>query len=412
MEKAEIVTERRSSTTSIAWSLLSGRAGKVRPNPALEAGGRSASAVPPVHTKGIMKKQILKFFGAGFIAFGLPTYPPQAQAPFVDPLPSATYIGPQVLVSVAAQRRLNVFCIGRGKPVVLLDAGAGFDMLLWRHVQGRVALRTRVCAYDRAGYGFSDGSDEPLDARNAARDIHSLITSDLIQGPVVYGGHSIAGLYAVEVMATHPEDFVGAVLVDPAFVGQFQSMTAAFSRASRARLLTAFAKHLSELRQCLILAQNGALEHSLRKEARNCVSSRDYPEALSAGLRRAITKQNAQPKVQAALLSEYFSLLPQTTMATVNDKEIGSRAISFGDMPLLILSHGDSKPLLPETTGSDTITSTVAWRNGHARLARTSTQGKVVRIPRTGHFIPLDDPRGVAAAITEVVAQIRSKSTR
>jgi pimeloyl-ACP methyl ester carboxylesterase len=412
MEEAEIVTKRRSSTGLVAWPLVPGRAGEGAAKPEFRSCGSLSKPGPPVHTKDIMKKQILKFFGAGFIAFGLPTYSTQAQVPLVDPLPSSTYIRPRILVSVAPNRRLNVFCIGRGEPVVLLDAGAGFDMLLWRHVQGRVALRTRVCAYDRAGYGFSGGIDEPLDALNAARDIHSLITSNVIHGPVVYGGHSIAGLYAVEIMATHPEDFVGAVLVDPAFVGQFQAMTAAFSPASKARLLQAFAKHLSELHQCLTLAQDGVLKHPLQKKARDCVSAGDYPEALNASLRRAITKQNAQPKVQAALLSEYSSLLAQTTIATVNDTEIGGRAISFGDMPLLILSHGNSEPLLPETTGNDTTTSTAAWRNGHARLARTSKQGKVVRMPGTGHFIPLDDPRGVAAAVTEVVAQIRSKSTR
>jgi pimeloyl-ACP methyl ester carboxylesterase len=329
-----------------------------------------------MRTTDIMKKQIYLFICAVLITPSLwGQQPASAQAFLVDPLPSGTYISPQILVSVAPNRRLNVFCMGTGEPVVLLDAGAGFDMLLWRHVQAPVALHTKVCAYDRAGYGFSDASNQPLDAIHAAQDIHRLITSNIVHGPVVYAGHSIAGLYAVEVMATHPEDFVGAVLVDPAFVGQFQSMTAMFSATSRKHLIDAFADHLSELHQCLNLAHDGMLEYPVEKKAKDCVSATDYPEPLDASLQREITKQNAQIKVEAALVSEYSSLLAQTTMETVNDKEIGNKAISFGNVPLLILSHGNSEPLLPGTTGVDTTTSSNAWRIGHARLARTSTHG-------------------------------------
>jgi pimeloyl-ACP methyl ester carboxylesterase len=324
-----------------------------------------------------------------------------------ETLPSRTYTQPQQRVSITPSRKINLFCIGTGTPVVLLDAGAGFDMLLWRHVQGRVARQTRVCAYDRAGYGFSDGSDAPLDADHVSEDLHRLIASVAIKGPVVYVGHSIAGLYAVKLRAAHPQDIVGAVLVDPAFVGQFGRMTEAFSAGSRAGLLRAFADHLSELKQCRDLARDGALGKPVGNVAKGCVDTKDYPEPLDASFRAALTLQNGQPKVTEALFSEYSSLLAQGTMSTVNDKQIGGTPVSFGNLPLLVLTHGNAEPLLPGTSGIDTATSSEAWRDGHAGLARTSTRGELRVIASTGHFIQLDDPDAVAAAITEVVRSVR-----
>jgi hypothetical protein len=70
-------------------------------------------------------------------------------------------------------------------PVVLFDAGAGVDMMTWRHVQGRIGRLTRSCAYDRAGYRFSDLPEGVSDARNAAEDIHRLLQVAAIPGPIV-----------------------------------------------------------------------------------------------------------------------------------------------------------------------------------------------------------------------------------
>ncbi len=63
-----------------------------------------------------------------------------------------------------------MICLGRGLPVVILDAGADGDSMIWRHVQKQVAAVTRVCAYDRAGYGFSDGSQRASDVHNIVED--------------------------------------------------------------------------------------------------------------------------------------------------------------------------------------------------------------------------------------------------
>src|SRR5438105_2689702 len=62
---------------------------------------------------------------------------------------------PGELVDIGGYR-LHTWCLGAGSPPVILDTGLGGSLLDWGFVQPEVAKFTRVCAYDRAGMGFSD----------------------------------------------------------------------------------------------------------------------------------------------------------------------------------------------------------------------------------------------------------------
>ena len=78
------------------------------------------------------------------------------------------YAAPQRMVAVAPGRRMNIYCLGHGSPTVVLDAGMGDSTISWALVQKPIARTTRVCSYDRAGLGFSDGSSRPSTARTWA----------------------------------------------------------------------------------------------------------------------------------------------------------------------------------------------------------------------------------------------------
>src|SRR3712207_5537643 len=60
--------------------------------------------------------------------------------------------------------QLHLVCQGTGSPTMILEAGAGGFDLHWTRVQPEVARTARVCAYDRAGYGWSDRSPRPRTA--------------------------------------------------------------------------------------------------------------------------------------------------------------------------------------------------------------------------------------------------------
>ena len=68
-------------------------------------------------------------------------------------------VPPGKLVDVGS-RKIHLYCTGRGTPTVILEAGAGSFSIDWALVQPEVAKTTRVCSYDRAGYGWSDPGPE------------------------------------------------------------------------------------------------------------------------------------------------------------------------------------------------------------------------------------------------------------
>lgn len=130
------------------------------------------------------------------------------------------YLRAQRLVAIDHDRRLNIFCLGQGAPTVLLEAGSGGSTLDWQRVQGRIATTTRVCWYERAGYGFSNPATPIPEVRDAVDDLHRLIEVAHVGPRAVLVGHSSGGLYAVAYAERFPGDVGGLVLVDPGYPGQ------------------------------------------------------------------------------------------------------------------------------------------------------------------------------------------------
>jgi pimeloyl-ACP methyl ester carboxylesterase len=97
---------------------------------------------------------------------------------------------------------------------VILDAGLGEFSAHWVRVQQEVSDTTRVCAYDRAGMGWSEMGPEPRDARLITSELHTLLDKAGIEGPYVLVGHSFGGMYMQTYAAHYPEEVAGVTLVD------------------------------------------------------------------------------------------------------------------------------------------------------------------------------------------------------
>lgn len=111
--------------------------------------------------------------------------------------------------------RLHLFCMGEGSPTVILDALGDGTSAHWGWVQPIVAEQTRVCAYDRAGKGWSEAGPTPRDGRTIAQELHTLLANAQIEGPVVVVGHSFGGLIGRIYADLYPQQVAGMVLVDP-----------------------------------------------------------------------------------------------------------------------------------------------------------------------------------------------------
>ena len=125
-----------------------------------------------------------------------------------------SYPAPGQLVDVGGYK-LHIYCAGAGSPTVILDHVGGGNAAQWALVQPEVAKTNRACAYDRAGFGWSDAGPAPRDAQQSMHELHTLLANAGIGGPYVLVGHSyganVARLYA----AAYPREVAGMVLVDP-----------------------------------------------------------------------------------------------------------------------------------------------------------------------------------------------------
>jgi pimeloyl-ACP methyl ester carboxylesterase len=124
-----------------------------------------------------------------------------------------TYLPPGQLFDVDGHQ-MHIVCSGEGSPTVILEAGAGHFSASWAWVQATVAQSTHVCAYDRAGYGWSDPGPEPRDAQQVAAELHALLVLAGVEPPYVMAGHSVGGIYIRVYNAQYPGEVVGMVMVD------------------------------------------------------------------------------------------------------------------------------------------------------------------------------------------------------
>jgi pimeloyl-ACP methyl ester carboxylesterase len=122
----------------------------------------------------------------------------------------------------------------------------GNDGLIWGGVQPVLAKTTRVCSYDRAGFGWSDALPSPRDADHIAAELHGLLAAAKIGGPIVLVGHSIAGMYIRDYATRYPAEVVGLIFVDgstplqernPAFKAAFAKKPLDGMRALQRRAL-------------------------------------------------------------------------------------------------------------------------------------------------------------------------------
>ena len=72
-------------------------------------------------------------------------------------------------------RAVHIVEMGAGAPTVWLENGWLATCLGWQPFQRMLAAHTRVCAYDRAGIGFSDPVDSQRCAQNEADEFAELL---------------------------------------------------------------------------------------------------------------------------------------------------------------------------------------------------------------------------------------------
>ncbi len=170
------------------------------------------AAEPTAHKRGCLFyiKRGLKWLGISLLLLLILGFTYQTIATQVD---KSTYPVRGQLYNVNGHQ-MNIYCTGEGSPTVILEAGGVANSLWWYRVQGELAQHTRVCAYDRAGQGWSEPVDGPRDAITLVGELHTLLQEAGIPAPYVIAGHSFGAILARIYAHQYPEQVSGIVLVE------------------------------------------------------------------------------------------------------------------------------------------------------------------------------------------------------
>lgn len=278
--------------------------------------------------------------------------------------------------------RMNIDCSGRGSPTVILESGSGGPSIDWLMVQPEVATFTRVCSYDRAGYGWSDSGPEPRSSLQIAQELKMLLQTAGENGPYLLVGHSMGG-YDVRVYAgLYPNDVVGMVLVDASH--EDQELRAPESIRQRLR---DYRRHpgWKKLKYFFQLHLGWA----------RLWAGRDAPEVWPKAFREEQEFLTLPTKHQFAVIDE------DQVFATLSAAEVRS-AGSLGDRPLIVLTATRQDDISPEIPPEDAKAEEYLWVHElQPDLTRLSTRGKQV-IVDSSHEMPTECPEVVVSAIHEV----------
>ncbi|HLV11713.1 MAG TPA: alpha/beta hydrolase [Trueperaceae bacterium] len=299
---------------------------------------------------------------------------------------------PGRLVDVGG-RSLHVYCVGEGSPTVVLEAGLGDGSIGFRSLQSRVAGFTRVCAYDRAGYGWSDPADDGRDLAAVVADLEALLSGAGEPGPYVLAGHSFGGLVAVAFAHVRPQDVAGVVLIDSSHPEQMAALAAV--------------PEIVELQRAEIEGLAGVVDMAEQGTLTPDIVRPNAPPDLRPDLQDAWARLFVQPKQLRAAVAEFAAIDDSFTQA--------GAAMDLGDTPVIVLSRGlglDAQlpaealaqlGLTPEVLARFDAT----WDDLQADLVTVSTDAKRVVAERGTHYVYRDQPALVAAAIRELVREAR-----
>jgi pimeloyl-ACP methyl ester carboxylesterase len=123
--------------------------------------------------------------------------------------------------------KLHIACSGTvqpGQPIVIVEGGLGSPTPFLHWIQSGVSAFARVCAYDRAGLGWSGDSGKPHDAAEIARQLHLLLDKAKLAPPYVLVGHSLAGLLMPVYTEAHADEVAGLVFLDPSHPRQWSQL--------------------------------------------------------------------------------------------------------------------------------------------------------------------------------------------
>jgi pimeloyl-ACP methyl ester carboxylesterase len=274
--------------------------------------------------------------------------------------------------------RMHIFCQGAGSPTVIVEQGVGVHSLAWAPLNERMSTITTVCAYDRAGMGYSDPLDHPVPAADAVRRLHTLLERAGI-GDIVLVGWSMGGMYSREYYRQFPDQVKGMVLVDSSHEQQL------------VRMGDPDVDYVNPLRTQRYLAPFGWPRLSGEVERRYASSP------LPAPIRDRLIALNLRTSTPRTMVFEGDSFRA--------DLAANRTPPSLGNIPLVVLSEGKPNIQFMQERIEN-------WFKLQDELAHLSTNGRHIVATQSAHAIHRTEPDLIFNAVHDVVTEVRAIKRR
>ena len=292
-------------------------------------------------------------------------------------------------VDIGHGRQLNLRCSGSGSQTVMLEAGAIADSSTWYKVQPLLAAHARVCAYDRAGLGFSSEGPMPRNLDADVSDLHALIHRAGLNTPLLMVGHSLGSNIVRQYASQYPAEVSALVLVDPPAqdIGRFAP---AWQKEEERLSVQRFAF----LHRCEAAAEKHQLP-STDPALSHCLGGADPLASVR------LNAVNLAHKSKPAFWHTVLSVLQDN--ARVFKQAVAARE-THGSTPLIVLSAANT---YADTPPRDRKGLEQARAHTQAQIVATSSRGTLVHVPDTSHDIQIDQPEAVVKAVRQALQMAR-----
>lgn len=269
--------------------------------------------------------------------------------------------------------RMHIACEGYGTPTVLVDTGLGGNSLEWRFVVDKVRQFTRVCFYDRAGYGFSDMGPRPRTSSRITNELYLLTHALDVERPFILVGHSFGGFNMQLFARRYPYLVSGLILVDsshPEQVERFLEPPISLNTAPSSKW--------------------GLVQFS------------DPPQPhkkFPPDIRKRIFYDSIHWRTRRTLAREYLSFKDSASEIR-NSRDAGKT-------PLIVLTRG--KRVWPNDKRGAMIED--LWLEMQSELAKQSHHSAHIVAVESGHQVHIDQPDLVTYAIALLTDRYRLKKS-
>jgi pimeloyl-ACP methyl ester carboxylesterase len=290
---------------------------------------------------------------------------------------------PGQLVDIGG-RRLHLLCRGPASgPSVIIEAGNGDDTYQWADVLRRVSVFARICAYDRAGIGWSDPATSNRTFDDRADDLYRLLGAANIPSPYILVGHSYGGTIVRRFAAAHPTHVAGAILVDATEEEVF------FTPAA----LKGIHHYISNQIRLGWMTRFGLMRATAKLRTFWFHAAKDEtPDAMDDETFLAL--RSSRHFAEADEMASFFKV-------PANQRTAGGLG-TLGNVPLIIIFRAAHDQASGKEINRE-------WHQGQMRLAQLSRVSTLIEARKSGHLIQLTQPAIICNAIRRLLTDLKDQ---